>query len=79
MALIHAVRRLSELPPPVRSAPDFVAGDLAINFQAREVSVAGTIAKLTPFEYKLLFHLVRNAGRLMLRRALMERIWGADY
>jgi two-component system KDP operon response regulator KdpE len=79
MAHIQAVLRRAELPPPISAAPDFVAGDLTINFQAREVMSAGQIVRLTPFEYKLLFHLVRNAGRLMPHRALMERIWGADY
>jgi len=79
MAHIQAVLRRAELPPPVSAAPDFSAGDLTINFQAREVRVAGEPVRLTPFEYKLLFHLVRNAGRLMPHRALMERIWGAEY
>ena len=50
-----------------------------INFQSREVTSAGRPVRLTPFEYKLLFHLVRNSGRLMPHRVLMERIWGAEY
>jgi two-component system KDP operon response regulator KdpE len=79
MAHIQAVLRRAELPPPISAAPDFVAGNLTINFQSREVTSGGEVVKLTPFEYKLLFHLVRNAGRLMPHRALMERIWGADY
>jgi DNA-binding response OmpR family regulator len=79
MAHIQAVLRRAELPPPVSAATDFSLGDLRINFQAREVRVGGEPVRLTPFEYKLLFHLVRNAGRLMPHRALMERIWGAEY
>jgi two-component system KDP operon response regulator KdpE len=79
MAHIQAVLRRAELPPPVSAAPDFLAADLTINFQSREVTSRGEVVKLTPFEYKLLFHLVRNAGRLLPHRALMERIWGADY
>ena len=35
--------------------------------------------KLTPVEYKLLYHLVRNAGRLMPHQALLDRVWGAEY
>jgi two-component system KDP operon response regulator KdpE len=79
MAHIQAVLRRAELPPPISAAPDFVAGNLTINFQSREVTSGGELVKLTPFEYKLLFHLVRNAGRLMPHRALMERIWGTAY
>ena len=79
MAHIEAVLRRAELPPPEASAPDFAAGELTINFEARSVRLAGAPLKLTALEYKLPFHLVRNAGRLMPSRALIERISGADY
>ena len=74
MAHIEAVLRRAELPPPESAAPDFTAGELAINFDAHSVRVADQPVKPTPFEYKLLFHLARNAGRLMPARALAERI-----
>jgi DNA-binding response OmpR family regulator len=79
MARIKAVLRRAEMPPPVDSQPDFVAGDLAIHFQNEEVSVGGQPVKLTPVEYKLLYHLVRNAGHLMPHHALLDRVWGTDY
>ena len=79
LARIRAVLRRAELPPPVAATPDFVAGELAINFQSHEVTVGGEPVKLTPVEYKLLFHLARNAGRLMPHQTLLDRIWGADY
>ncbi|HET8626688.1 MAG TPA: response regulator transcription factor [Thermomicrobiales bacterium] len=79
LARIKAVLRRAELPPPVRALPDFVAGDLAINYQSHEVTVGGAPVRLTPVEYKLLYHLARNAGRLMPHQALLDRVWGADY
>ncbi|MDB5075507.1 MAG: response regulator transcription factor [Chloroflexi bacterium] len=79
LAHIRAVLRRSELPPPLEALPDFVAGALAINFQSHQVTLRGAPVKLTPVEYKLLYHLVRNAGRLMPHQALLERVWGADY
>ena len=79
LARIKAVLRRAELPQPVAAAPDFVAGELAINFQSHEVTVRGEPVKLTPVEYKLLYHLVRNAGRLMPHQALLDRVWGAEY
>ncbi|HEX5415036.1 MAG TPA: response regulator transcription factor [Chloroflexota bacterium] len=79
LARIKAVVRRAELPPPVEAVPDFVAGDLAINFQSHQVSVRGELVKLTPVEYKLLYHLVRNAGRLMPHQALLDRVWGEDF
>jgi two-component system KDP operon response regulator KdpE len=79
MARIKAVIRRAEMPPPVESLPDFTAGDLAIHFQNQEVTLRGEPVKLTPIEYKLLYHLVRNAGHLMPHQALLDRVWGADY
>jgi two-component system KDP operon response regulator KdpE len=79
MARIRAVLRRAELPPPIQALPDFEAGDLAIHFQNQEVTVAGEKVRLTPVEYKLLYHLVRNAGHLLPHEALLSRVWGTDY
>lgn len=79
LARIKAVMRRAELPPPVRTVPDFVAGDLAINFQNHQVTLRGEPVRLTPVEYKLLYHLVRNVGRLMPHQALLDRVWGEEY
>jgi two-component system, OmpR family, KDP operon response regulator KdpE len=79
LARIRAVLRRAELPPPVRALPDFAAGELAINFQSHEVTVRGEPVKLTPVEYKLLYHLARNAGRVLPHQALLDRVWGAEY
>jgi two-component system KDP operon response regulator KdpE len=78
LARIKAVLRRAELPPPVAARPDFVAGDLTINFQSHQVVVHGEPVRLTPVEYKLLYHLVRNAGHLLPHQALLDRVWGAD-
>ena len=79
MAHIKAVLRRSELPPPTQALPDFVAGELAIHFPSHRVTIRGKTVRLTAVEYKLLYHLVRNAGRLMPRQALLDRVWGVDY
>ncbi|HEV7214494.1 MAG TPA: response regulator transcription factor [Chloroflexota bacterium] len=79
LARIKAVLRRAELPPPVRALPDFTAGDLAIHFQNQEVTVHGERVNLTPIEFKLLYHLVRNAGRVLPQQTLLDRVWGEDY
>jgi signal transduction histidine kinase len=43
------------------------------------VTVRGRQVKFTPVEYKLLYHLVRNAGHLLPHQALLDRVWGGDY
>jgi two-component system KDP operon response regulator KdpE len=79
VARIRAVLRRADLPPPERALPDFSAGDLTVSFQSHSVAKGGAPVKLTPVEYKLLYHLVRNAGRLMPHQALLDRVWGPDY
>jgi two-component system KDP operon response regulator KdpE len=79
MARIKSALRRAELPPPVNAVPDFTAGDLAIHFQNQEVTLAGEQVKLTPVEYRLLYHLVRNAGHVMPHQALLDRVWGGSY
>jgi two-component system, OmpR family, KDP operon response regulator KdpE len=79
MARIKAVLMRAEMPPPVDSLPDFIAGGLAVHFQNQEVSLDGEPLRLTPVEYKLLYHLVRNAGHLMPHQALLDRVWGSEY
>lgn len=79
IARIKAVLRRAELLPPDRALPDLELGELVFNFRDRQVTVKGVRVKLTPVEYKLLYHLVRNAGRLMPHDALIDRVWGAEY
>jgi DNA-binding response OmpR family regulator len=48
---------------------------LSINFPSREVIVEGEPVPLTPTESKLLYILVRNAGRIVTTEFLLNRIW----
>lgn len=48
---------------------------LSINFPLREATVDGEIVSLTPTETKLLYILVRNAGRIVTTEFLLNRIW----
>ena len=57
----------------------FVLGDLAIDYAARQVSVAGRPARLTPTEYRLLSELSFNAGQVLTFDHLLERIWGEEH
>lgn len=79
LARIKAVLRRADLPPPAEAIPDFVAAELAVNFRNHQVTVRGEPVKLTPVEYRLLYHLVRNSGRLMPHQTLIDRVWGEDY
>ena len=43
------------------------------------MTVRGVVTKLPLKEFELLYVLVANAGRVMTRETLIDRVWGADY
>jgi two-component system, OmpR family, response regulator RegX3 len=78
-ARVRAVlRRRGEWDLPDVGAP-LEAGPVRVDPERHEVSVRGTPVDLPPKEFALLELLVRNAGRVLTRDVLIDRIWGADY
>jgi two-component system, OmpR family, KDP operon response regulator KdpE len=79
LARVKAVLRRLEMPPPASRSPSFQAGELEIDFARREARLRGERLELTPTEYKLLYHLVRNAGHVLQHATLLAKVWGRDY
>jgi two-component system KDP operon response regulator KdpE len=79
LARVRALLRRLEMPAPSRRAPSFRSGDLEVDFGAQEARLAGTRLDLTPTEYRLLYHLVRNAGRVLPHGTLLAKVWGREY
>ena len=52
---------------------------LKIDFDRREVWLEGKIVKLRPTEYRLLYHLVQNAGWVITHDQLLAKVWGYEY
>jgi two-component system KDP operon response regulator KdpE len=61
------------------AAPVFLAGDLSVNFDRREVSLEGQLVKLTPTEYDLLKYMIEHAGKVLTHRMLLQEVWGQAY
>ena len=55
------------------------AGDFRIDLDAHVLTRGGNEVHLTPKEFDLLAHLVRNAGKVLTHRALLGAVWGGDY
>lgn len=79
LARVEAVLRRSKSDAETDSPSEFKADNLCVDFVRHRVSLAGEEVLLTPTEYKLLYHLVRNAGRVMLHHELLTKVWGAEY
>jgi DNA-binding response OmpR family regulator len=52
---------------------------LTIDFERREVLVEGKPVTLRPTEFRLLYHLVQNAGRVVTHDQLLAKVWGYEY
>jgi two-component system KDP operon response regulator KdpE len=79
MARVKAVLRRLEMPAPASRSPSFRAGELEVDFAKHEARLAGERLELTPTEYKLLYHLVRNAGHVLEHGTLLAKVWGREY
>lgn len=61
------------------AATVLAAGDVRMDLERHTVSVRGAEIAMPLKEYELLEFLLRNAGRVLTRGQLIDRVWGADY
>ena len=73
VALRHAARINSSSEPEETS---FRFGDVRVDLASRIVTRGGEEVKLTKLEFDLLATLVRNAGKVLTHRFLLEKVWG---
>ncbi len=76
---IKAVLRRHYTAPPVPQTMVRVDDRLSIDFARREVLVGGQRVNLRPTEYRLLYHLVQNAGYVQTHEMLLSKVWGPEY
>ncbi len=79
LARAKAVLRRLDLPAPAARVPSFRSGELEMDFGRQELRMAGRRVDLTPTEYRLLYHLVRNAGYVLSHGTLLAKVWGREY
>lgn len=72
------LRRVSSLSEPQESVLE-IDDRLSVDFNRREVIVAGERIKLRPTEYRLLYHLIENAGWTVPHEQLLAKVWGYEY
>ncbi len=76
---VHAVLRRTEMPSAPRHEIIRVDDRLQLDFDRREIWVDGELVNLRPTEYRLLFHLVQNAGWVVPHEQLLAKVWGYEY
>lgn len=79
VARIKAVLRRGATTNASSGATVLTAGPVEIDVESHKVKVLGNYVSFPLKEFELLEFLVRNAGRVLTRNQLIDRIWGSDY
>ncbi|WEO76621.1 response regulator transcription factor [Cryobacterium sp. SO2] len=79
--LLARIRAVSRRHTDPADAGDGVlsAGTVRMDLERHTVAVSGTVVNMPLKEFELLEFLLRNAGRVLTRGQLIDRVWGSDY
>jgi DNA-binding response OmpR family regulator len=76
--LLARLRAVLRRTSPQNIAKEIVAGDIAVDISGREVKVKGIVTELTGLEFDILVALMRRAGRVVPREALLQEAGRSD-
>jgi two-component system KDP operon response regulator KdpE len=76
---VNAVLRRAEWPSPPPRTVLSIDPRLSVDFNRHQVIVDGERIDLRPTEYRLLSHLIQNAGWVVPHETLLAKVWGYEY
>jgi DNA-binding response OmpR family regulator len=76
---VRAVLRRTEASSGTTHGLIEVDDRLKLDFDRHEIWVDGKLVNLRPTEYRLLYHLVQNAGWVISHDQLLANVWGYEY
>ena len=79
MARVQSVLRRTHVSSFRSSRKPLKYRDLMIDFSNRRVLLGERTVNLTPIEYQILYHLAKNAGKVVPHRTLLGMVWGREY
>ncbi|GGE83460.1 response regulator transcription factor [Mycetocola zhadangensis] len=79
LARIRAVMRRRQTDETDETDAVLEAGSVRMDIERHTVEVRGTETAMPLKEFELLELLLRNAGRVLTRGQLIDRVWGSDY
>lgn len=81
LARVKAALRRSAWSPPSEGQRlgRLVRDGLVVESDSRSVSLHGNPIDLTPLEFELLLQLIREAGKVLTHRSLLQKVWGPEY
>src|SRR5580704_1707832 len=76
VARMKAILRRAE-PQPTQDLLEL--GDVSLNRETHDVTIAGAVVELTAKEFDLLAYFLSNPGAVLSRDVLLDRVWGVSY
>jgi two-component system, OmpR family, KDP operon response regulator KdpE len=76
---IKAVLRRADWSESVSSGERIVRGNIDVDMEKHKVEVQGHAVDLTPTEFNLLVYLMKNTGKTIPHRAILQNVWGMEY
>jgi two-component system, OmpR family, KDP operon response regulator KdpE len=76
---IKAVLRRADWSEIPSHEERIVRGGIEVDLERHKVKVRGEVIDLTPTEFNLLVYLLRNAGKALPHRAILQQVWGKEY
>jgi two-component system KDP operon response regulator KdpE len=76
---VKAVLRRSQWSEPSTLDERIVRGEICVDMARHAVTVRDEVIDLTPTEFNLLVYLMKNTGKVLSHRAILQRVWGPEY
>ena len=77
--LLARLRAALRRAMPAEEAPQIVTSDFTVDLAAKRIVRGNEEIRLTPTEWEIVEMLVRNPGRLVTQRQLLQEVWGPQY
>ena len=76
---VKAVLRRADWSETGTSEERIVRGEIEVDVERHQVTVQGGVVELTPTEFNLLLYFMKNAGKTLHHRAILQNVWGNEY
>jgi two-component system, OmpR family, KDP operon response regulator KdpE len=76
---LKAVLRRARWSEPSTLDERIVRGEICADLGRHEITVRDEVLDLTPTEFNLLIYLMRNTGKVLPHRAILQHVWGPEY
>lgn len=76
---IKAVLRRADWSESVSDGERIVRGEIDVDIEKHQVVVQGDVIELTPTEFNLLVYFMKNTGKTLHHRAILQNVWGNEY